>query len=218
MVKNQSSININNNIDNRGGFIGKNIVGSGTTFPLNQAAPAACVSPPLKPGPWRVFLSHTSELRSHPKGKSYIDKAEEGVIAAGHVPIDMKHFPAVDEPAATYDSRRVEECDVYVGIYGLRWGTPVLGQPSISCTEQEFNHATASGIPRLIFIIDTSSTELGLPPDALLDLDHGQRQLAFLQRVRNSGLIAKPFRNPEDLKALVERSLRELADSMRTPA
>jgi len=129
------------------------------------------------------------------------------------VPVDMKHFPAVDEPAATYDSRRVEDCDVYVGIYGLRWGTPVLAQPTISCTEQEFDHATASGLTRLIFTIDTSSTELGLPPDALLDPEHGQRQQAFLQRVRNSGLIVKPFSNPEDLKALVERSLRELADS-----
>ena len=198
--------------------ISNSALGMDNTIYASQPAPKATMNRTLRPGPWRVFLSHTSELRAYPKGPSYIDKAEEGVIAAGHVPIDMKHFPAVDEPAATYDVRRVEECDVYLGIFGLRWGTPILGKPNISCTEQEFDHATAIGIPRLIFIIDTSSTELGLPPDALLDMEHGQRQQVFLQRVRNSGLIVKPFVNPEDLKALVERSLRELAVSGRAPS
>jgi hypothetical protein len=206
--------------DNRGGSIANSAIGIGNVVQAKQSASAnsPTLNRPLRPGPWRVFLSHTSELRVYPKTGSYIDKAEEGVIAAGHVPIDMKHFPAVDEPAAIYDARRVDECDVYVGIFGLRWGTPVLGQPNISCTEQEFDHATASGLPRLIFIIDTSSTKLGLPPDALLDHEYGQRQRAFLQRVRNSGLIAKPFLNPEDLKGLVERSLRELAASGRAPS
>lgn len=211
----EQSTSIVNNIDNRGGFIRENIVGSRNQVFINQEAPATPVNRQLKPGPWRVFLSHTSELRLYPVHASYIDKAEEGVIAAGHVPIDMKHFPAVDVPAAAYDSRRMEECDVYVGIYGLRWGTPVLGQPTISYTEQEFDHATASGLTRLIFTIDTNSTDLGLPPKALLDPDHGQRQQAFLHRVRNSGLIVKAFRNPDDLKALVERSLRELTNSLR---
>jgi hypothetical protein len=213
MPKESSKISINTG---GGSFHLSNVAfGVNNTVNTKQERPVHHFNRPLKPGPWRVFLSHTSELRLYPKGGSYVDKAEEGVIAAGHVPVDMKHFPAVDEPAATYDSRRVEDCDVYVGIYGLRWGTPVLAQPTISCTEQEFDHATASGLTRLIFTIDTSSTELGLPPDALLDPEHGQRQQAFLQRVRNSGLIVKPFSNPEDLKALVERSLRELADSLR---
>ncbi|MFM7640007.1 MAG: DUF4062 domain-containing protein [Cyanobium sp.] len=214
----KQSIKFNFNLG--GGSIHNSNVAFGmdNTIVAKQDEPRSERNRPLKPGPWRIFLSHTSELRLYPKDGSYIDKAEEGVIAAGHVPIDMKHFPAVDEPAAAYDSRRVEECEVYVGIYGLRWGTPVLGQPTISCTEQEFDHATAYGLTRLIFTIDTTSTELGLPPDALLDPEHGQRQQAFLQRVRNSGLIVKPFRNPEDLKALVERSLRELADSLRATA
>lgn len=218
MTKNQANIRIINNIDNRGGFLRDNIVAIGSTASANHDEQSAVMTRPLKRTPWRVFLSHTSELRMYPKTGSYIDKAEEAVIAAGHVPIDMKHFPAVDEPAATYDSKRLEECDVYVGIYGLRWGTPVLDQPALSFTEQEFNHATASGLTRLIFMIDTSSTELGLPPDALLDFEHGQRQQAFLQRVCNSGLIMKPFRNPEDLKVQVERSLRELQKTIHSTA
>jgi hypothetical protein len=199
--------------DNRGGSITNSTVGMNNRVIVNHAKSAPDAMPPPSRGPWRVFLSHTSELRIYPTHCSYINHAEEGVIAAGHVPISMKHFPAVDEPPVAYDSRRVDECDVYMGIYGLRWGTPVLENPSLSYTEDEFNKATAKGIPRLIFIVDTKSTELGIPPNALLDPDHGHHQQAFLKRVLNSGLVAKFFSNPYDLKCMVERSLRDIEKS-----
>jgi len=196
--------------NNQGGSITNSSVGMNNRVSINYVKHSPTPIPPTSRGPWRVFLSHTSELRRYPAHCSYIHHAEEGVIAAGHVPISMKHFPAVDEPPIIYDSRRVEECDIYLGIYGLRWGTPVLENPNISYTEDEFNQATAKGISRLIFIIDTNSTELGVPPSALLDPDHGHHQQAFLKRVLNSGLVANFFSNPYDLKGKVERSLREI--------
>lgn len=164
--------------------------------------------------PWRVFLSHTSELRMHPVGGSYVDRAEEGVIAAGHVPVSMKFFPAVHVGAEDYDKKKLEGCNVYVGIYGLRWGSPVRGNPEVSYTEQEFDFATAIGIPRLIFTLDTSSTEHGLPAEALVDFEYATKQQAFLSRVRECGLITKSYKNPDDLRWLVERSLRELIETM----
>jgi hypothetical protein len=178
-----------------------------------QDSPEGIRSKRLEHIPWRIFLSHTSELRLHPVGGSYIDKAEEGVIAAGHVPVSMKYFPAVDKTAEAYDSMKVQSCDVYVGIYGLRWGSPVRGKPEVSYIEQEFDLATATGIPRLIFIIDIFSTEHRLPPEALLDFEYGMRQQAFLLKVRESGLIIRSFCNPDDLKWHVERSLRELIET-----
>ena len=72
-------------------------------------------------GPWRVFLSHTSELRAYPSGGSYVDKAERAVIASGHVPVDMHDFPSIDEVPAQVCIDRVNGCDVYVGVYGTRW-------------------------------------------------------------------------------------------------
>ena len=121
--------------DNRRGSIVNSAVGIKNTVSINQSKPVPVASRPPRRGPWQVFLSHTSELRLYPAPYSYINHAEEGVIAAGHVPISMKHFPAVDESPAVYDNRRVEECDIYMGIYGLRWGTPVPENPNISYTE-----------------------------------------------------------------------------------
>lgn len=173
---------------------------------------------PLKPGPWRVFLSHTSELRQYPQAGSYIAKAERAVSAAGHAIVDMADFPAIDQAPAAVCEQRVRDCDVMVGIYGLRYGSPVRDQPEVSYTELEFITATEAAMPRLIFVINADSEELGLPAKALVDRDYGERQEAFIQRVKDAGLTLQFFRNPDDLKGLVERSLRELAESAAATA
>jgi hypothetical protein len=173
---------------------------------------------PLKAGPWRVFLSHTSELRKYPTAGSYIAKAERAVSAAGHAIVDMADFAAIDQAPAAVCEQRVRNCDVLVGIYGLRYGSPVRDQPEVSYTELEFITATDAAMPRLIFVINAESEELGLPPTALVDRKYGDRQDAFVQRVKDAGLTLQFFRNPDDLKGLVERSLRELAESAAATA
>jgi hypothetical protein len=181
---------------------------------VHPSAGAATVtgSPSRKPGPWRVFLSHTSELREFPSGSSYIAKAERGVIAAGHAIVDMADFAAIDQAPASVCIDKVKGSDEYIGIFGFRYGTPVRDQPEISYTELEFITATEAAIPRLIFLINADSEELGLPAKALVDRDYGDRQDGFIQRVKDAGLTPKFFRNPDDLKGLVESSLRELAE------
>jgi hypothetical protein len=173
---------------------------------------------PLPPDPWCVFLSHTSELRQYPEnGESYVAHAERAVIKAGHRPVDMEDFPARDQTPADVCVERVRSCDVYVGIYGLRYGSPVREQPKKSYTELEFETATDAHKPRLVFILDQTSTQLGLPPEALVDRRHGQRQDAFLRRVReNAGLTIQTFRNPDDLRAKLMQALAALGGSIRS--
>jgi hypothetical protein len=184
----------------------------------SAGAATATGSPPRKPGPWRVFLSHTSELRQYPQAGSYIAKAERAVSAAGHAIVDMADFAAIDQAPASVCIAKVKASDVYIGIYGLRYGSPVRDQPEISYTELEFNTATEMSIPRLVFLLDDDSEDHGLPAKALKDREYGDRQDAFLKRVRDAGLTLQPFRNPDDLKGLVERSLRELAESAAATA
>jgi uncharacterized protein DUF4062 len=166
-------------------------------------------------GGWRVFLSHTSELRDFPQGTSYVAAVERAISAAGHVIVDMADFPAADRPAARLCADRVRGCDVYVGILGTRYGSPVRDRPDVSYTELEFDAATEAGLPRLVFLLDTGADDVRIPLSMLIDREFGGRQDAFRGRVRDSGLVTGSFGSPAGLGQLVERSLRELARTRR---
>src|ERR1700721_755471 len=96
----------------------------------------------------RVFLSHTSELRNFPEKGSYVAEAERAISAAGHVVVEMADFPATDQPAAQLCAERVRGCDVYVGVLGTRYGSPVRDRAEGSYTELGFGAATGAGLPR----------------------------------------------------------------------
>jgi len=166
-------------------------------------------------GGWRVFLSHTSELREFPAGSSYVAAAERAVSACGHVIVDMADFPAADQVPADLCRERVAGCDVYVGILGTRYGSEVRDAPGMSYTELEFDAATEAGLDRLVFVLDTDTAVAGIPPSKLIDREYGARQEAFRRRVAGSGLAVGKFADPVTLGQLVERSLRELADRRR---
>ena len=160
-----------------------------------------------------MFISHTSELRDFPAGMSYVTAVERAISAAGHVIVDMADFPAVDQAPARVCAERVRGCDVYVGVLGTRYGSPVRDRPEVSYTELEFDTATEAGLDRLVFLLDTEVADVGIPLSRLIDREFAARQDAFRRRVRDSGLVSQSFTNPDALGRLVERSLRELADT-----
>ena len=162
-----------------------------------------------------MFVSHTSELRDFPNGKSYIAAVERAISACGHVIVDMADFPASDQPAAELCAERVRGCQVYVGVLGTRYGSPVPDKPEVSYTELEFDTATEAALDRLVFMLDIHATEVEIPPARLTDHESGARQEAFRSRVQASGLVTQNFTDPGTLGQLVERSLRELADRRR---
>jgi Tetratricopeptide repeat/Domain of unknown function (DUF4062) len=162
-------------------------------------------------GGWRVFISHTSELRDFPQGQSYVAAAERAIMAAGHVVVEMADFPAADLPAAQLCAERVQSCDVYVGVLGTRYGSPVRDKPQVSYTELEFGTATEAKLPRLVFLLDTSTADVGIPPSALIDREFGACQDTFRSRVQDSGLVTGSFASPAELQLLVERALQALA-------
>jgi tetratricopeptide (TPR) repeat protein len=131
------------------------------------------------------------------------------------VVVDMKDFPAADKPPADLCAERVRSCAVYVGLLGMRYGSPVRDKPEVSYTELEFEAATEAGRTRLVFLLDAEAEDVGIPPSGLIDHEYGARQAEFRGRVQDSGLVTQAFTDPATLGQLVERSLRELAETRR---
>ncbi|HEY2287466.1 MAG TPA: tetratricopeptide repeat protein [Streptosporangiaceae bacterium] len=157
----------------------------------------------------RVFVSHTSELREHPRERSFVAAAEQAVIRAGCLPLDMEYFTAHEDKPAAYCREQVSKASVYVGLLGFRYGSPVRDEPSLSYTELEFGAATALGLPRLVFLLDEDEV-LPLPASCLSDLAFGERQAAFRVRVGEAGIMVRKVGSPEQLETLLFQALTEV--------
>jgi Holliday junction resolvase-like predicted endonuclease len=161
-------------------------------------------------GRLRVFISHTSELADYPqRGLSYVAALRAAVLAAGHDPVEMGSFPAADLPPSDLCMKLVRSCDVYAGVLGTRYGTPVRDRPELSYTELEYETATRAFLTRLMFLLDPGPPAVGLtePPDP----ETGKRQEAFRRRVTDrSGLTVAYFSSPAQLEERAKDSLRDV--------
>lgn len=158
----------------------------------------------------RVFLSHTSELRDFPAGRSFVGAAEAAVKRVSDAVTDMEYFSAADDKPSDYCQELVRGCDVYIGLIGLRYGSLVLDRPDVSYTELEFDTATEAGLTRLIFMLDENAA-VPIPPAHLIDEPELQvRQRNFRAKLLNAGLTIGTFSSPEGLETEVLQALQRL--------
>jgi hypothetical protein len=185
----------------------------------------------------RVFVSHTSDMNKYPTDRAFVRAALDAVRRSGHTAISMDDFPVVSKVPASFCEEKVRECDVYIGVIGLRYGSlvagdprgaaapanvPLVGQPkpdstdavvppgqtAVSYTELEFRTAVEKKIPRLLFLLDEDTPI----PRKFTDRDLGPVD-AFRERLRNADVIVGFFRTADHLEAQVTLALSQLVDN-----
>ncbi len=125
-------------------------------------------------------------------------------------PVDMAYFRAEDRPPAEVCRAAVADCDVYVGIVGFRYGSPVRDQPEASYVELEFEAATDLGMDRLVFLLDEQRA-VG-PAELFSDREYGDRQQAFRNRVLACGVTAVMVATPAELETALVQALGRVRD------
>ena len=152
--------------------------------------------------PLRVLLSHTSDFGDRPaRGNSYIDAAFHALARAEAVVTDMSLLPASECSPKQVSEALAKDTDLYVGIIGWRFGSPVRESPEVSYTQLEFRAAAQAGVPRLVFLLgdEHRATDAGDP--------HFGRQLAFRDEIAASGITVQWFDSPEKLSTLLLHSI-----------
>src|SRR3989304_8897381 len=111
--------------------------------------------------------------------------------------LGMEAFSAADQTPLDECLAFVNQADMYVGIFGVRYGSKPPGS-DISFTEAEFRRAAARKIPRLLFLIDEENARVKpahfeRDPQSLVRLNELKQEVKL---IRGVGC----FKSPEDLE------------------
>jgi len=143
----------------------------------------------------RIFISSTGkDLHAYREG------AIEVCNRLGFVPIAMEFFESMGVGATEGSKRKLDEADVYVGIFAYRYGYIEDGYDK-SVTEIEFDYAGERGLDRLCFIVDPDY----LWDDELKENDHLD-EIKALQAKANK-LIRSTFTTVHDFQLKMFHSL-----------
>ena len=93
--------------------------------------------------PQRALLSHTPTSASTPSRAPSWPQRSSRCSAPAHAVTDMAYFAARDTSPAATCIEMVAQSDVYVGIVGVRYGSPVRDRPNLmrrsQCSSRTFS-------------------------------------------------------------------------------
>jgi len=164
-----------------------------------------------------VMLSSTSrDLPEHRK------QAEDAASRAGFYVVKMENLVAMhNEDAISVSMAMVEEAEVYVGIFGMRYGYRPKDDRNpndLSITEMEYRRAKELGMPILIFMMSEdhagpikegmTAREQKKAMEAFYESDDiGEEKLEVFKKELGTNHIVGFFDNESDLRMKVLQAL-----------
>jgi tetratricopeptide (TPR) repeat protein len=129
----------------------------------------------------------------------------DACLRVGMFPLMMEQLPASDADAIAKSLSMVDEVDIYVGMFGYRYGHVPQGYDR-SISEMEVDRAIERDIPRCIFFMAEDHSVTRKDVDIGLS---GERLERLKERLARTHIVLR-FSSPADLRAQVIHSLNEL--------
>ena len=140
----------------------------------------------------RIFISSVQNEFAHARDKlaSFINN--DPYWSQFFYAFIFENLPASQRSPRDIYLGEIDRCSIYLGIFGLRYGT--MNQKGISATEEEFDYAIEIGRDPLIFVKKMT-----------LGARRAKRMQALIRKA--SGFTYTTFRNPDHLCTEVQSSL-----------
>lgn len=145
----------------------------------------------------------SSTVRDLPEHR---EKVRDACLRQGVMPSMMEYWPALDADGIAASLKKVDDADIYIGVFAHRYGYVPKGQ-NASITEMEYDRAAKRGIPRLIFLID----EEHLLKIAQVEIEAVGKLQKLKDRLKERTVAF--FKSSDDLSAKVIQSLSALGIS-----
>ncbi|MCB0123789.1 MAG: DUF4062 domain-containing protein, partial [Caldilineaceae bacterium] len=144
----------------------------------------------------RIYVSSTfSDL------VDFREQVRTALRSMGHEDIAMEYYGAAEERPLDKCLNDVASCDLYVGIFALRYGYIPQGH-NRSITEQEYRKAQEKKIPCLIFLADESDWPYGKVEATALN------KINLLRKQLQTAHVVAFFKSPDELKAHIFQAVR----------
>jgi HEAT repeat protein len=131
------------------------------------------------------------------------EQVKDACMRQGVYPLMMEYIGAADADAVAKSKSMVDEADLYLGIFGYRYGTVPPGYET-SITAMEYEWATERAIPRLIFLMGPQH----LVPRGDVHNESPEALAALLRRLEAEHVRAS-FDSAEELRGLVIQALSD---------
>ena len=155
--------------------------------------------------PWRIFFFFSKEDLI-----PYREAVETVLTGMEHIPLGMEYFVSSPDSPIDVCLATVRRSQLYIVIVGMRYGSIEEGSGK-SFTELEYDEAVKNKIPVLAFIIDEDQCAI-LPK--FVDVGEKAEKLKQFKAKLNSSYLVSRFASIDNLKQLVEKSVRQAIDKI----